>query len=60
LQDVLHFVESLRPSEGSASSVEEKITAIVEERSKDIWRDVPTDGAERHDHYIYGSSQADS
>lgn len=60
LQDVLHFVESLRSSERSITSVEDKIAAIVEEQSGDIWEAVPADGAERHDHYIYGRSKEDS
>jgi hypothetical protein len=61
LQDVLHFVESLRSSEQSTASVEDKIAAIVEEeQSGDSWKDVPADGAERHDHYIYGRPKADS
>ena len=60
LQDVLHFVESLRSSEQSTASVEDKIAAIVEGKSGDIWEDVPADGAERHDHYIYGRPKDDS
>ena len=60
LQDVLHFVESLRSSEQSTASVEDKIAAIVEEQSRDVWEGVPADGAERHDHYIYGRPKADS
>lgn len=54
LQDVLRYVESLHGAERSSSSVEEKIAALVEEEDKDIWTVVPVDGAEHHDHYIYG------
>jgi hypothetical protein len=60
LQEVLHFVKSLRPPERPGSSVEEKPGAIVGEQSQDTWGAVHADGAERHDHYIYCRTQAGS
>lgn len=54
LRDVLQFVESLQSSEQASRSIEEKIARIVNDEPRDIWEDVPADGAENHDHYIYG------
>ncbi|MCS4034688.1 hypothetical protein GGQ02_003098 [Salinibacter ruber] len=54
LRDVLQFVEALQHSEQASRSIEEKIARIVNEEPRDIWEDVPADGAENHDHYIYG------
>ena len=60
LQDVLRFIESLRQAPQSSRSIEEKIQAIVDEAPDDIWKNVPADGAEQHDHYIYGAPKKKS
>jgi hypothetical protein len=59
LQEVLRFVESVSRPEPSSRSIEDKIAAVVGEEDRDVWEDVPPDGAERHDHYIYGTSGED-
>jgi len=59
LQEVLRFVESVSRPEPSSRSIEDKIAAVVGEEDRDVWEDVPPDGAERHDHYIYGTSGKD-
>ena len=59
LRDVLRFIESLRTSDPSSPSIEEKIAAIVEDAGEGL-QDVPSDGAEHHDHYIYGRPKQDS
>lgn len=60
LREVLRFIESLRQAPQSSRSIEEKIQAIVDEAPDDIWKNVPADGAEQHDHYIYGAPKKKS
>ena len=60
LRKVLNYVESLRHDSSSpASSIEEKIAQIVGEAPKAAWKNVPADGAEHHDHHIYGQPRTD-
>ncbi|MDY6784309.1 MAG: hypothetical protein SW833_17470 [Cyanobacteriota bacterium] len=35
------------------SSVWDEINAIVEQVPEQSWNELPTDGAEQHDHYLY-------
>ena len=60
VQDVLRFIKSLRQTPRSTRSIGEKIDAIVDEAPDDIWKNVPADGAEQHDHYIYGAPKQTS
>ncbi len=57
MQQVLNFVNSLR-KENAVSQVK-PISAIFEDLSSEIpldeWRELPSDGAENHDHYLYGA-----
>jgi len=57
MRQVLNFVNGLR-KEKAASQVK-PISAIFEELSNEIpldeWRELPSDGAENHDHYLYGA-----
>lgn len=57
LHEVLRFVESMSGSQSSSRSIEDKITTVVDEEAGDVWDEVPSDGAERHDHYIYGAPE---
>lgn len=53
---VLDFARSLRKTQSpSRPSIAEKIEALVQDVPSDVWDEVPTDGAEQHDHYIYGT-----
>lgn len=60
VRDVLRFIKSLRQTPRSTRSIDEKIEAIVGEAPDDIWENVPADGAEQHDHYIYGAPKQTS
>ncbi len=60
VRDVLRFIKSLRQTPRSTRSIDEKIEAIVDEAPDDIWENVPADGAEQHDHYIYGTPKQTS
>ncbi len=54
---VLSFVSNLR-KEKSASRAK-SISAVFEDLSSELpldeWRELPVDGAENHDHYLYGA-----
>lgn len=56
---VLDFLKDLRKEKKARKA--KPISAIFEELSKEIsieeWDELPSDGAERHDHYLYGSSK---
>lgn len=57
-QEVLEFVENL--AEHPAASTDDRpILEVIREISAEVpdeeWAKLPTDGAEQHDHYLYGS-----
>jgi len=60
-QEVLALVESLLEKEPTAPAESRRrpISEIFEELSSQIpheeWAELPRDGAEQHDHYLYGS-----
>jgi hypothetical protein len=60
-QEVLALVESLLDKENGAQpeSRRRSISEIFEELSSQVpleeWAELPRDGAEQHDHYLYGS-----
>ena len=56
LEAVRDFIESLRRSQ-SMSSIFKQIDESIQSISEDDWEEVPSDGAERHDHYIYGTPE---
>jgi len=62
-QEVLALVEALLDKEQLAQpeSTRRPISEIFEELSSQIpieeWAELPHDGAEQHDHYLYGSSK---
>ena len=64
--EVLALVESLleREQTAPAESTRRPISEIFEELSSQIpleeWAELPQDGAEQHDHYLYGSPKRNS
>ena len=60
-QEVLALVEALLDKEqvAQSESTRRPISEIFEELSSQIspeeWAELPRDGAEQHDHYLYGS-----
>ncbi len=60
-QEVLTLVEALLDKEqvAQSESTRRPISEIFEELSSQIpleeWAELPQDGAEQHDHYLYGS-----
>ena len=52
---VLTYIQSLLQEEGARYSLEEMIDEITSRIPPEAWDNVPEDGAEQHDHYLYGS-----
>ena len=65
-QEVLALVEALlhRQQLAQPESARRPISEIFEELSSQIpleeWAELPRDGAEQHDHYLYGSPKRSS
>ncbi|MGI8468337.1 MAG: hypothetical protein ACR2N3_07780 [Pyrinomonadaceae bacterium] len=57
LREVLNFMQNLRKKKIAKQA--KSISSIFEELSGEIpleeWQDLPPDGAENHDHYLYGA-----
>ncbi len=57
MRQVLNFVTSLQKQRKTARA--KTLSAIFEELSNELpleqWRELPADGAENHDHYLYGA-----
>lgn len=61
--EVLGFVETLLEPKDSGNgervttrkSIWEEIGEIAGQVPEEAWEQVPTDGAEQHDHYLYGA-----
>ncbi len=61
LKQVLKFMRNLRKEKSEQQA--RPISAIFEDLSSEIpleeWEELPSDGAENHDHYLYGASKKD-
>ena len=57
MRQVLNFVLSLQKAKQASHA--KPISAIFEELSNQVsleeWHELPSDGAENHDHYLYGA-----
>lgn len=57
MRQVINFVNGLRKEKKKSKA--KPISAIFEELSSEIpledWQQLPSDGAENHDHYLYGA-----
>ncbi len=57
MRQVLNFVNGLQKEKKASRA--KSISAIFEDLSSEIpldeWRELPSDGAENHDHYLYGA-----
>lgn len=54
-EDVLLYVNGVINGHSKKPTLGEKLAAIFEDVSDEEWEKLPTDGAEQHDHYIYGT-----
>ena len=65
VRDWLHARErqsnpQTKPPEERVQTVDEMIDAITADVPEDEWARLPTDGAEQHDHYLYGTPKRPS
>lgn len=54
-QEVLAFAEELARKNAPRKTIWEKIDERIKEVPPEVWDELPTDGAEQHDHYLYGT-----
>jgi len=56
-QQVLRFVQTLEIRKRKRLNIFEEIDRITNEVSLEDWAELPTDGAERVDSYLYGAGK---
>ena len=55
-REIRSFVEGIGPETGSPrKTIWEKIREHAREVPDEVWEQMPADGAEQHDHYLYGT-----
>lgn len=54
-EELLRQVEGLLENEPCPPTIWEKIRAFAQNVPHEEWQKVPPDGAEQHDHYLYGT-----
>ncbi|MBK8467055.1 MAG: hypothetical protein IPL32_14635 [Chloracidobacterium sp.] len=54
-EDVLRYVNGVISKQDRPKKLGEKIQELVADVPDEVWEKLPTDGAEQHDHYIYGT-----
>ena len=54
-QQLLRFLEGLQPGERPKQTIWEKIREHSKDVPDEVWEQIPADGAEQHDHYLYGT-----
>jgi len=54
-QEVATFVKKLARKSSRRETVWAKIDARVKRVPAEVWECLPRDGAEQHDHYLYGA-----
>lgn len=55
-REIRRFVEGIGPDlESSRKTIWEKIREHAKEVPDEVWEQMPVDGAEQHDHYLYGT-----
>ena len=65
-QQVLDFVDflikkhDLAEQQPSSPSIWERINTITRQVPDEVWEQIPIDGAEQHDHYLYGTPKKES
>lgn len=54
-QEALTFIEFLLHKNQPRKTIWDKIEERIQNVPDEIWEQLPTDGAQEHDHYLYGS-----
>lgn len=53
-REVIAFVEGLVKKSHIEKTLWQRIDERVREMPAEVWMNIPADGAEQHDHYLYG------
>lgn len=53
-EEVMRYVDSVIKKHERPATLGEKIKELFADVPDEVWKRVPTDGSEQHDHYIYG------
>lgn len=51
-QEILHQIEAIEKEK--PATIWQKIRARAEKVPDEVWEEMPRDGSEQHDHYLYG------
>lgn len=54
-EDVLRYVDRMLNSHATEQRLGEKLVDLVADVPDEVWEQIPDDGSEQHDHYIYGT-----
>jgi len=54
-REVLAFVEELKQRTTPHKPIWEEFQELSHQVAEEEWRKLPADGAEQHDHYLYGA-----
>lgn len=54
-EKVAEYVHTLARENDSDKSIWDKIGKRINKISLEVWDNVPQDGAQQHDHYLYGT-----
>jgi hypothetical protein len=54
-QEALTFIEFLLHRNQPRQTIWDKIEDIVKDVPDELWEQLPIDGAQEHDHYLYGT-----
>lgn len=55
IEEVISFVESIELRGEPAKTLWEKIREITSDVPDELWAELPADGSENLDHYLYGA-----
>lgn len=53
--DVLRYVDRVISGHGRKQRLGEKLVDLIADVPEEVWKRIPKDGSEQHDHYIYGT-----
>ena len=51
-REILHQIEAIEQEQ--QTTIWQKIRARAEKIPDEVWEEMPRDGSEQHDHYLYG------
>lgn len=54
-QEALTFIEFLLYKDQPRQTIWDKIDNLIKDVPDEVWEQLPIDGAQEHDHYLYGS-----